>query len=219
NIMVAGRGVPSPDREGSAFHIGLPSLLTSGAEETRALPDDDVANRRRAGIAGFALASIDAKAVGEAARLSARVAIAAKGGAALADRLAQDGPRGGRDAPELGAAQPSRAPRGPNRGPEQDLGGVDISDSRDDPLIHQQVLDRDAPPARPERQVAGAEGVTERFGAEPAQLDCRFERARRYELQKSEAAGIVVDDTAAVVETKLDVVVGRIERFVVVGKC
>src|SRR5712692_2707791 len=76
--------------------IAIPSLaltLAARAVETRALTERCVANRRGAPIAGFSLATIDHQAAGESSRLSARIQVAAKGGAAAADRIAQHVPR------------------------------------------------------------------------------------------------------------------------------
>src|SRR6266404_425255 len=61
------------------------SALAFRTIEARAPADDHVSNRRRACVARFALAPVHAQALGKSARLTARVAIAAKGGTGAAD--------------------------------------------------------------------------------------------------------------------------------------
>src|ERR1700677_1609031 len=83
-------------------------LLAMRAVEPRALPDDDRADWRGAFEARLALAIIDAQLAGEAAGLALGIAVAAEGGAAAADRLAQDLGGDRRDAIEFGPRHPPR---------------------------------------------------------------------------------------------------------------
>src|SRR5579871_1859376 len=96
-------------------------LLTTRTIEARTLPDDGRADRRRAFEARLALAIVHAQLTGEAAGLALRVAIAAKGGAATADRLAQNLRRNRGDTLEFGAGHATSAPGRPHARPKQDL--------------------------------------------------------------------------------------------------
>src|SRR5690242_14764619 len=64
-------------------------LLTVRAIEARTLAERDGANRGAALEARLPFAIIDSQQFGKASRLATRITIAAEGGAATADRLAQ----------------------------------------------------------------------------------------------------------------------------------
>ena len=96
-------------------------------------------------------------------------------------------------------------------GAEQRLGGVDVADADDDPLVHEEILDRPPAPARAREEIVAVERVAERFGTEVAQQLVRA--AGRLPEPATEAARVVEAQQASRIEHEVDVVV-RAQRDV-----
>src|SRR5271170_5253767 len=117
---------------------GTPLLLTLGAIEARTLADHDRADRLAAFEAGLTFAVVDTKLGCIAARLAVGIAIAAESRTTAANGLAQDLRGDRRDPFDLGASHPAATASGAHTRAKEDFGGVDITDPRYDPLIHQE---------------------------------------------------------------------------------
>ena len=138
------------------------------------------------------------------------IAITAKGRAPAADGFAQDLRGDGCDSFDLGAGHPTATAGGAYARAKEDFGGVDIADPSYDTLIHQEIFDCGGTSARRDPEAICGEAV-EGFGSQALEFNRTLEGGLGVKLHQAEAAGIVVDQEAAVVKIKLDVVVARVE--------
>src|SRR5580704_10562307 len=123
-----------------AQYVRIGSALAFWAKETRTLSHHHILNWRRACVAWFSLAAVYAQTRGETSGLSTRIAVTAKGSAVVANRCAQNDRHGRRDFFDLASRHTPSAPRRTHARLKQNLGRVDIADTSDDSLIHQQVF-------------------------------------------------------------------------------
>lgn len=154
-----------------------------------------------AGIgAGRARPVIDAEGVLEIAERTILMAIIAQGRAARRDGLGEHIADRGDKAGNLRLSE--RAGRSFRRDPGavQRLADIDIAKAGDDPLIEQRRLYRHAPAPEPAGEEPRIEMVAKRLHAKPGKGGVLPKRPGRLQQHEAEAAGIVEDEPARIIE-------------------
>src|SRR5579864_4675094 len=188
--------------------MGAASLLAGRAIVRGALPLGNRPDRRAASAAGPAGALVYVQALAEVAGRAVGAEVVAQRRAPGADRLGEHRAHALHQPRGLGARQAARLALRAQPRPEQRLAGVDVAHADDQLAVHDELLERHAPPAADAPQVVGVEGARERLGGEPGEQRMARRIAGGVD-EAAEAARIVEAQRQSRVEHQVEVVVGQ----------
>jgi gamma-glutamyltranspeptidase/glutathione hydrolase len=198
-----------PRGEGEATVLPPPgSTLTPAAIETRPLTDHGPANRCVADRARFPRTVVYTQLIAKISRATVTSDEIPQGGPTQRDRVIQRRPDLIGETAITEPADPPRRPRRMDPRSEQRFTRVDVSDSYDDPAIHNKILHRQLAFACPLVQVITGEPRVPRLRPEVAQQFVPLERRPRPQ-HRAETARVPEAQNTLPAEYDVDVVVGR----------